>query len=52
MNEALTALPAWLKEKKLVLNWRKHQTTRAMAFTTIKYFLNQLPMAYIKGLYE
>src|SRR5579872_388256 len=41
-----------LKREKLVLDWRKHQTTRAMVFTAIKDKLDELPRAYTKELYE
>jgi type I restriction enzyme, R subunit len=41
-----------LKQEKLVLDWRKQQTTRAMVFTTIKDILDQLPRAYTKEIYE
>jgi type I restriction enzyme R subunit len=41
-----------LKREKLVLDWRKQQTTRAMVFTTIKDILDQLPRAYTKEVYE
>jgi type I restriction enzyme R subunit len=41
-----------LKREKLVLDWRKQQTTRAMVFTTIKDVLDQLPRAYTKELYD
>ena len=41
-----------LKKEKLVLDWRKQQTTRAMVFTTIKDILDRLPRAYSKELYE
>jgi type I restriction enzyme R subunit len=41
-----------LKQEKLVLDWRKQQTTRAMVFTTIKDILDQLPRVYTKDLYE
>jgi type I restriction enzyme R subunit len=41
-----------LKQEKLVLDWRKQQTTRARVFTTIKDILDQLPRAYTKKLYE
>jgi type I restriction enzyme R subunit len=41
-----------LKKEKLVLDWRKQQTTRAMVFTTITDILDQLPRAYTKELYE
>lgn len=46
------SLLAKLKEEKLVLDWRKQQTTRAMVFTTIGDILDQLPRAYTKDLYE
>jgi type I restriction enzyme R subunit len=41
-----------VKQEKLVLDWRKQQTTRAMVFTTIKDILDQLPRAYSKEVYE
>jgi len=41
-----------LKQEKLVLDWRKQQTTRAMVLVTIKDILNELPRAYTKDLYE
>jgi type I restriction enzyme, R subunit len=41
-----------LKKEKLVLDWRKQQTTRAMVLTAIKDVLDQLPRAYTKELYE
>ena len=41
-----------LKKEKLVLDWRKQQTTRAMVLTTIKDALDDLPRAYDKPLYE
>src|SRR5260370_14599609 len=41
-----------LKNEKLVLDWRKHQTTRAMVLTTIRAVLDELPRAYDKPLYE
>ena len=41
-----------LKKEKLVLDWRKQQTTRAMVFTTIKDVLDELPRTYTKELYE
>ena len=41
-----------LKNEKLVLDWRKQQTTRAMVLVTIKDELNELPRAYSKELYE
>ena len=41
-----------LKKEKLVLDWRKQQTTRAMVFTTVKDILDQLPRTYTPELYE
>lgn len=41
-----------LKREKLVLDWRKQQTTRAIVLTTIKDILDELPRAYSKELYE
>jgi type I restriction enzyme, R subunit len=41
-----------LKKEKLVLDWRKQQTTRAMVFTTIKDVLDQLPRVYSKDMFE
>ena len=41
-----------LKQEKLVLDWRKQQTTRAMVLITIQAILNELPRAYSKELYE
>ena len=47
-----SALLEKLKQEKLVLDWRKQQTTRAMVFTTIRDILDQLPRAYTKELYD
>ncbi|MDP3000363.1 MAG: type I restriction endonuclease subunit R [Bryobacterales bacterium] len=41
-----------LKREKLVLDWRKQQTTRAMVFTTIKDILDRLPRVYTKEIYD
>jgi len=41
-----------LKQEKLVLDWRKQQTTRAMVLVTIKEVLDGLPRAYTPELYE
>jgi type I restriction enzyme, R subunit len=41
-----------LKKEKLVLDWRKQQTTRAMVLTTIQEIMDDLPRAYTKELYE
>ena len=52
VKKVARSLLAKLKEEKLVLDWRKQQTTRAMVFTTIGDILDQLPRAYTKDLYE
>ncbi len=41
-----------LKQEKLVLDWRKQQTARAMVLTTIQDILDQLPRTYTPELYE
>ena len=41
-----------LKQEKLVLDWRKQQTTRAIVLVTIQDILNELPRAYTKELYD
>ena len=41
-----------LKQEKLVLDWRKQQTTRAMVLVTIKDILNELPRAIRQDPYE
>jgi type I restriction enzyme R subunit len=41
-----------LKREKLVLDWRKQQTTRAMVLVTIQEILDGLPQAYTKDLYD
>src|ERR1019366_43864 len=41
-----------LKTEKLVLDWKKQQTTRAMVYTTITAVLDDLPRTYTKELYE
>ncbi len=41
-----------LKREKLVLDWRKQQTTRAMVRITIEEILDTLPRAYTKQIYE
>jgi type I restriction enzyme R subunit len=45
-------LLATLKQEKLVLDWRKQQTTRAMVRFTIEEVLDGLPRVYSKELYE
>jgi type I restriction enzyme, R subunit len=52
VKKVAKSLLAKLKQEKLVLDWRKQQTTRAMVFTTIKDILDQLPRAYTKELYD
>jgi type I restriction enzyme R subunit len=41
-----------LKQEKLVLDWRKQQTTRAMVVVTIQEILDGLPRVYSKDLYD
>jgi type I restriction enzyme, R subunit len=53
VKKVAKALLEKLKNEKLVLDWRKQQTTRAMVFTTIRDMLDeQLPRAYSKELFE
>ncbi len=52
VKKVARALLEKLKKEKLVLDWRKQQTTRAMVFTTIKDILDQLPRAYTPELYD
>ena len=52
VKKVAKALLGKLKQEKLVLDWRKQQTTRAMVFTTIQDILDQLPRTYTKELYE
>jgi type I restriction enzyme, R subunit len=52
VKKVAKALLEKLKKEKLVLDWRKQQTTRAMVLVTIKDVLNELPRAYTKDLYE
>ena len=52
MKKVARSLLEKLKQEKLVLDWRKQQTTRAMVFTTIKDILDPLPRAYSKELYD
>lgn len=51
VKKVAKALLDKLKKEKLVLDWRKQQTTRAMVPTTIKDELDKLPRAYTKELY-
>jgi type I restriction enzyme R subunit len=41
-----------LKREKLVLDWRKQQTTRAMVFTTVQDVLDKLPRTFTPEIYE
>ena len=41
-----------LKKEKLVLDWRKQQTTRAGVLVTIQEVLDELPRAYTPELYQ
>ena len=52
VKKVAKALLEKLKAEKLVLDWKKQQTTRAMVFTTITAVLDELPRAYTKELYE
>ncbi len=52
VKKVAKSLLAKLKQEKLVLDWRKQQTTRAMVFTTIQEILDELPRTYTKELYE
>jgi type I restriction enzyme R subunit len=52
VKKVAKTLLAKLKHERLVLDWRKQQTTRAMVFTTIQDALDRLPRAYSKELYE
>lgn len=52
VKKVARSLLAKLKQEKLVLDWRKQQTTRAMVYTTIKEILDELPRVYSKELYD
>jgi type I restriction enzyme R subunit len=41
-----------LKQERLVLDWKKRQTTRAAVLVTIETVLDQLPRVYTPELYE
>lgn len=45
-------LLATLKREKLVLDWKKHQTTRAAVRYTIDTVLDELPRVYTPELYQ
>ena len=53
VKKAARTLLEKLKQEKLVLDWRKQQTTRAMVRYTIETVLeNELPRAYSTDLYQ
>ena len=52
VKKVAKALLEKLKKEKLVLDWRKLQSSRAMVLVTIRDVLDQLPRAYTKELYE
>ena len=52
MKKVARTLLDKLKKEKLVLDWKKQQTTRAMVFVTVKDILNKLPRTYTPDLYE
>jgi type I restriction enzyme R subunit len=41
-----------LKREKLVLDWKKRQSTRAAVMVTIQTILDQLPRTYTPELYQ
>jgi type I restriction enzyme R subunit len=45
-------LLATLKRERLVLDWKKRQTTRAAVLVTIETVLDQLPRVYTPEVYE
>ena len=45
-------LPEKLKNEKLVLDWKKHQSTRAAVRFTVETILDELPRIYNPELYE
>ena len=49
MKKVAKALLEKLKQEKLVLDWQKQQTTRAMVFVTIQDMLDELPRAYTRN---
>jgi len=52
VKKVAKSLLAKLKQEKLVLDWRKQQTTRAMVLVTIQEVLDDLPRVYTKDLYD
>jgi len=52
VKKVAKALLEKLKREKLVLDWRKQQTTRAGVLVTIQEILDELPRAYTPELYQ
>ncbi len=52
VKKVAKALLEKLKKEKLVLDWRKQQTTRAGVLVTIQEVLDELPRAYTPQLYQ
>lgn len=52
VKKVAKALLEKLKKEKLVLDWRKQQTTRAGVLVTIQEVLDKLPRAYTPELYQ
>ncbi len=53
VKKATKQLLEKLKAEKLVIDWRKYQTSRAMVFTTIQDILDHhLPRSYSKEMFE
>ncbi len=52
VKKVARALLEKMKKEKLVLDWRKQQSSRAMVLVTIQNVLDELPRAYTKELYE
>jgi type I restriction enzyme R subunit len=52
VKKVAKALLEKLKKEKLVLDWRKQQTTRAGVLVTIQEVLDELPRAYTPELYQ
>ncbi len=52
VKKVAKALLEKLKQEKLVLDWRKQQTTRAGVLVTIQDVLDKLPRAYTPELYQ
>ena len=52
VKKVAKALLEMLKNEKLVLDWKKRQTTRAAVRYTVETMLDQLPRVYTPELYE